>query len=56
MEDPYEAAKAVKEITGLEIDGRTIRVEVTSGKRREPGSGRGAYGDGGRRDRSRDRR
>lgn len=37
METAEDAARAVREVTGLEIDGRTIRVEVSTGTSRRDG-------------------
>ncbi len=53
MENKEDANLAIKEITGLDIDGRTVRVEIsTNDGSRRAGGGRGG-GDRGRDDRRR---
>ena len=53
MSNADDAQAAVKGITGLEIDGRNIRVEISHGER---SSGGGGNRDRGGRDYGRDRR
>lgn len=43
MEDPQDALIAVKEVAGMNVDGRNVRVEITHG--------RGGGGGGGNRER-----
>ena len=54
MENAQDAEVCVRELTGVDIDGRQIRVEISSGVRRAPG-GRDDRRDGGGRDYGRDR-
>lgn len=52
METPEDAQRCVDNVTGMEIDGRTIKVEISHGMRTSGGGG----GRGGGRDRGFDRR
>jgi hypothetical protein len=58
MDSPSEAAAAVREVAGMEIDGRQVRVEVSNGTRRsrtEPVVPRDRPSDRDNRDYGRDR-
>jgi len=51
MSSEEDAQKAIEALNGVEVDGRTLRVDVAEERRPRSGGGGGGGGGGGRRDR-----